>query len=573
MPRAISPVEHGGLLWKPGPDATASAEEFIAARELIIALHREQEWSPWVLNERRDEYEAAKAVFVQWERAEADYRPLTVEEFEASCRAEGKAAESAQNTRWQAQATEYDRERANARLVTLQLEAMLRDHERERQQLLDQLAATPDEDPTIRGRLNFVERLIDGLHIEDETRKVGDPETVVDSHGRLPSDRRAQSGEDFRVWRSAEVQRLRHELDHLTEAIMKVPPGTAERAAAVEERYATSELLASLIAIPRPDPDAMCSQCCWPTAWHGAGAGLTNVVKDCLLYRRWTEESERTRVLPAKIGKRPPLVVAPALLVRMTAEEEKRAREAMSAILERASYEDERSRAAPAESKLPPYRSPRRRPRSADSPPSALLQPPLVVDVDEWASVSGDLVPPLGADVISRAEVFAVSARWKADEVPASSLLVAACMWRCGTSVIGIASTQAMLGDRNGAEQRLTAGLTKLGAGSEKELRQAFRSFGSSNHLPQMGSSVSSTLLYFAGYRRGQGDLQPLILDSSIASAFNKREPVGPGLPGYGARHEDWLRWLSWATEHAGRDGEPEDWEYLLATEGAVLRR
>lgn len=34
-----APLEHGGKLWKPRPAATATAEDFIAARELVTKLH------------------------------------------------------------------------------------------------------------------------------------------------------------------------------------------------------------------------------------------------------------------------------------------------------------------------------------------------------------------------------------------------------------------------------------------------------------------------------------------------------------------------------------------------------
>lgn len=70
-------IEHAGLLWKPTARATATSEEFVAARTRIRELHADARWNPWVLDDHKAEMDAAMAVFEQWTRAEPGFRPMT----------------------------------------------------------------------------------------------------------------------------------------------------------------------------------------------------------------------------------------------------------------------------------------------------------------------------------------------------------------------------------------------------------------------------------------------------------------------------------------------------------------
>ncbi len=45
-------IQQDGMLWRPRPGATASAEAFIAARTLFIELHDDAMWNPWIRDER-----------------------------------------------------------------------------------------------------------------------------------------------------------------------------------------------------------------------------------------------------------------------------------------------------------------------------------------------------------------------------------------------------------------------------------------------------------------------------------------------------------------------------------------
>lgn len=65
-------IELDGKLWTPVPEATVTAEEFIAARSVIGEIHQSVWWNPWVMEDRAAEYEAALETCGQWTRAEPD---------------------------------------------------------------------------------------------------------------------------------------------------------------------------------------------------------------------------------------------------------------------------------------------------------------------------------------------------------------------------------------------------------------------------------------------------------------------------------------------------------------------
>jgi hypothetical protein len=97
-------IEVDGMLWKPKPEATSTGEEFRRARSLILEIHRDASWNPWVKEDRTQEYEQATAVFDQWTRAKPDFRQWTSQELDAWM--------AARDTEFRARNAERDRQRA-----------------------------------------------------------------------------------------------------------------------------------------------------------------------------------------------------------------------------------------------------------------------------------------------------------------------------------------------------------------------------------------------------------------------------------------------------------------------------
>lgn len=121
-------LEHEGLLWRPKPEATSTAEEFLASRARFIALRQESHWNPWVPEERAVEVERAMAVINQWGRAEPGHRYLTEEEVEARFAEMGREHEApvaAVKRRQEQDRERYDLDREAARLALLEEQAVL----------------------------------------------------------------------------------------------------------------------------------------------------------------------------------------------------------------------------------------------------------------------------------------------------------------------------------------------------------------------------------------------------------------------------------------------------------------
>jgi len=112
-------IEHDGMLWKPREGSTTTAEEFIAARTLVIGLNNDASWSPWARDERFDDLEHAVEVMSQWGRAEPGHRHLTLKQWEPRqarlqrAREKQRARNEARRERDKAR---YDEERATSRL-------------------------------------------------------------------------------------------------------------------------------------------------------------------------------------------------------------------------------------------------------------------------------------------------------------------------------------------------------------------------------------------------------------------------------------------------------------------------
>lgn len=136
-------IEVDGKRWAPVPDSTATAEEFIAALSLLHEVHQQIRWSPWVMQDRAGEYDAALKVCGQWTSAEPEPPGKTLEEYEAELEqreAEAGAwflAAEAQAEKDRAErAKHYDQDQAQARLAMMEEQGILDSKVRERDEIL-----------------------------------------------------------------------------------------------------------------------------------------------------------------------------------------------------------------------------------------------------------------------------------------------------------------------------------------------------------------------------------------------------------------------------------------------------
>ncbi|WP_406077227.1 hypothetical protein [Micromonospora sp. NBC_00858] len=187
-------------------------------------------------------------------------------------------------------------------------------------------------------------------------------------------------------------------------------------------------------------------------------------------------------------------------------------------------------------------------------------QAPITVHPDRWrAALPPDAWPdnlPLSGDVWRR-DVFAVADAYRAGSASPRQLLTAVLMW--GYGPIGYGPWRAAKSlDADPDGQRLAHALEEVSAPDEDALRTAYRRFRDPNHarLPWLGPGLFTKVLYFVGYRRGVGGVQPLILDRVVASHLPAEAGVGRR---NGWSSEEWLAYLRWAAEQAQARGiEPD---------------
>lgn len=265
--------EHEGLLWKPKPDATSTWKEFLAARDQFVNLNKESIWNPWVLEDRADDIEQAMSVMDQWVRAEPGHRTRSKRQIDAMLKRwdrEFDMRRAVEDERCKRDSERYDSAREAERLVLLEKQSDLA-HELEEATALRSGESYAAMDATRRGA-----RVAE---LEDSTEKlraqinrlgstVGDPEDVVDKHGRLPRDRRAMMLTLFSARRSVEVRELRVKVPELA-ASVKEAKDKEERAEVRRQVDRASRKLDRLLAIPPLTADDMCSECATPAVKHG----------------------------------------------------------------------------------------------------------------------------------------------------------------------------------------------------------------------------------------------------------------------------------------------------------------
>jgi hypothetical protein len=251
-------IEVDGMLWKPRPGATASAEQFVAARTLFIELNNDARWNPWVRDERATDIDAAVEVMGQWQRAEPGHRHLSLKQWEA------------REARRERDKERYDEGRSRARLRLIEAQSTV-DH------VLTELAGFrggtrfPAMDPKRReSEIQDLEQKVERLRVEVEYLSpiVGDPEDVVDENGWLPRDRREQTWWSYRFDRERRVRALKQQLPELETALN----ATTDRAERRDRRAKVAEASRDLERLISQGPftaEEMCSECATPMAHHG----------------------------------------------------------------------------------------------------------------------------------------------------------------------------------------------------------------------------------------------------------------------------------------------------------------
>jgi hypothetical protein len=294
-------VELDGKAWKPVPGATATAEEFIAARSLLHEVHQQATWSPWLLLEPSAEYEAAWKVCGQWTSVEPGPPPKTLEEYEADLErrlADADAqllAKEAQAEKDRAErAKHYNPDRDQARLALLEEQGILADHIRDRDELLARDLSHP-EMGYFRSRLDTVERAIarKSKEVEELLAVIGDPETVCDQAGWLPAERRELSLSRFKDERISQVRTLRARIVD-AKTTLKTLKGRTRRAEVRESLRRDQLHLAHLEQMKPLRAADMCSECAKP-AWHSQGwttnldGGFWVTGGPCPAWPRWAK--------------------------------------------------------------------------------------------------------------------------------------------------------------------------------------------------------------------------------------------------------------------------------------------
>lgn len=166
-----------------------------------------------------------------------------------------------------------------------------------------------------------------------------------------------------------------------------------------------------------------------------------------------------------------------------------------------------------------------------------------------------------------RGDVFEVAAMWRAGRASARHLLAATLMWQAnGSAAARRHAVRTLADDPDGDRtERGLRGLRAERLGSA-DLRTAYLAFRTDCRMSWFDGDAVTTLLYFAGYRRSEPDLQPLIINDEIAARIP--ESAGVTTPANRGSSLEWMRYLNWAAACAGEDVEPELVELDLSRGG-----
>ncbi|MFJ1768519.1 hypothetical protein ACIOD2_49960 [Amycolatopsis sp. NPDC088138] len=166
-----------------------------------------------------------------------------------------------------------------------------------------------------------------------------------------------------------------------------------------------------------------------------------------------------------------------------------------------------------------------------------------------------------------RADVFALAQRWRSGEVTSVQFAAGVLAWGYGVRGYGPHRTNRILRHDLAADHLDTA-LAGLRAELVPlaTLLDCYEQLRSTAKLKGLGPAFFTKILYFAGYRRGHGGPQPLILDSVVAARLPPEAGAAPRFTS-GWWTSTWRDYLLWAAEQADRTeygGEPDHVEMDL---------
>lgn len=166
-----------------------------------------------------------------------------------------------------------------------------------------------------------------------------------------------------------------------------------------------------------------------------------------------------------------------------------------------------------------------------------------------------------------RTDIFDVVASWRTESLPTRHVVTAVCAWGHGANGYGPWRTARTLGAEQ-LDRRLEALDPLRGEHVDQEqLIAAYQAFGDfrRSRLPWFRAPFFTKLLYFAGYRRDQDGVQPLILDSVVTGRLpdnlGVRKPVGSRVPAWTS--SEWIKYLTWAKANSG-NADPDRVEMRL---------
>jgi len=157
-----------------------------------------------------------------------------------------------------------------------------------------------------------------------------------------------------------------------------------------------------------------------------------------------------------------------------------------------------------------------------------------------------------------RADVFDVALQWRKGAATARQLVAAVLMWGYGPTGYGPwRASRTLAGDPEGVRLQRHLELLRGEHVSVAQMQTTYERFMERKRLPYLGPAFFTKVIYFAGYRRGAGGIQPLILDSVVAGRL-------PSVAGVDARRwlwpvDQWMSFIEWAAAQ-GR-AEPDEVE------------